>query len=85
MLRLVTIERIPPQDLPSLLSSLSLRSVMIEGGSAILSSFLHASPRPDETPLVDAAIVTVAPSFIGDGIGVVPDVGFNIAKGGYYR
>jgi 2,5-diamino-6-(ribosylamino)-4(3H)-pyrimidinone 5'-phosphate reductase len=47
---------------------------MIEGGSKILSAFLRAPPREDGSPLVDNVIVTVAPMFIGDGIGVVPDV-----------
>lgn len=56
------------------MSDLRLHSVMIEGGSKILSAFLRAPPREDGSPLVDNVIVTVAPMFIGDGIGVVPDV-----------
>jgi 2,5-diamino-6-(ribosylamino)-4(3H)-pyrimidinone 5'-phosphate reductase len=47
---------------------------MIEGGSRILSSFLHAPSRRDGSPLVDSVIVTVAPMFIGEGVGVVPEV-----------
>lgn len=47
---------------------------MIEGGSRILSSFLHAPSREDGSPLVDSVIVTVAPMFIGEGVGVVPEV-----------
>ena len=66
----------PPGDLPSILSTLSIKSVMIEGGSAILSSFLHSPSRPDGTMVVDAVVVTVAPTFIGDGVGIVPDVSF---------
>ncbi|KAK1923065.1 dihydrofolate reductase-like domain-containing protein [Papiliotrema laurentii] len=65
--------RIPPNALPDILRSLNLRSVMIEGGSAILSSFLRSPPRDDASPLVDSIIVTVAPMFIGDGIGFVPE------------
>ncbi|ORY26569.1 dihydrofolate reductase-like domain-containing protein, partial [Naematelia encephala] len=59
--------RISPNSLPSILTSLNLKSVMVEGGSRILSSFLHAPPREDGSPLVDSVIVTVAPMFIGDG------------------
>ncbi|KAK4684097.1 hypothetical protein P7C73_g6103, partial [Tremellales sp. Uapishka_1] len=62
-----------PSLLPDILASLGLRSVMIEGGSRILSSFLHAPKRADGTPLVDRVIVTVGPMFIGDGVGVVPN------------
>lgn len=61
-----------------MLVELGLRSVMIEGGSRVLSSFLHAPRRNDGTPLVDSVVVTVAPMFIGEGITVVPsgaDVG----------
>ena len=47
---------------------------MIEGGSQILSAFLHAGDRDDGSPLVDSVIVTVAPSFVGEGVGVVPVV-----------
>jgi 2,5-diamino-6-(ribosylamino)-4(3H)-pyrimidinone 5'-phosphate reductase len=49
---------------------------MIEGGSRILSAFLRAGRRNDETPLVDKVVVTVAPMFIGEGIGFVPEVSF---------
>jgi 2,5-diamino-6-(ribosylamino)-4(3H)-pyrimidinone 5'-phosphate reductase len=66
--------RIPPSDLPGILQRLGLRSVMIEGGSRILSAFLRAGPREDGAPLVDSVVVTVAPMFIGDGISVVPEV-----------
>ncbi|BEI80270.1 hypothetical protein CcaverHIS002_0107990 [Cutaneotrichosporon cavernicola] len=69
---------IPPASLPGIISSLGLGSVMIEGGSRVLSSFLHAGPRDDGSALVDSIVVTVAPMFIGEGISVVPpghDVG----------
>lgn len=71
---LESLGRIPPNSLPQIMSELKLHSVMIEGGSKILSSFLRAPPREDGSPLVDNVIVTVSPMFIGDGIGVVPDV-----------
>jgi riboflavin biosynthesis pyrimidine reductase len=45
---------------------------MIEGGSKVLSSFLHAAPRADGTNVVDTVVVTVAPTFVGEGVGVVP-------------
>ncbi|WVF67943.1 hypothetical protein IAT40_002705 [Kwoniella sp. CBS 6097] len=70
---------IPPSSLPAILASLGLRSVMIEGGSKILSSFLHSPARSSingkggEGVLVDSVVVTVGPMFIGDGIGVVPE------------
>jgi len=70
----LTTGRIPPTDLPDILSKLALRSVMIEGGSRILSAFLHSEPRSDGSPVVDNIIITVAPMFIGEGVGVVPDV-----------
>ena len=37
-----------------------------------MSAFLHAGDRADDSALVDSVIVTVAPTFIGEGIGVVP-------------
>jgi 2,5-diamino-6-(ribosylamino)-4(3H)-pyrimidinone 5'-phosphate reductase len=73
MMRLIS-GRISPQDLPDILTQLGLRSVMIEGGSHILSAFLHSPRRADGSPVVDNVIVTVAPMFIGEGVGVVPDV-----------
>ncbi|EIW69939.1 hypothetical protein TREMEDRAFT_29592 [Tremella mesenterica DSM 1558] len=60
--------RIPPQSLPSIMTQLGLSSVMIEGGSRVLSSFLHAR-RQDGSSLVNKVVVTVAPTFIGNGIG----------------
>jgi len=45
---------------------------MIEGGSKILSSFLHAPPKANGDPLVDSVVITVGPLFIGEGIGVFP-------------
>ncbi|KAL1409578.1 hypothetical protein Q8F55_003569 [Vanrija albida] len=69
---------VPPTALPAIMAELGLSSIMIEGGSRVLSTFLHAGPRPDGSVLVDSVVVTVAPAFIGDGVGVVPvgeDVG----------
>ncbi|WVQ85890.1 hypothetical protein IAT38_008058 [Cryptococcus sp. DSM 104549] len=63
---------IPPSALPDILTQLELKSVMIEGGSRIISSFLHCPTREDGTRLVDSVVVTVAPMFIGEGVGVVP-------------
>jgi 2,5-diamino-6-(ribosylamino)-4(3H)-pyrimidinone 5'-phosphate reductase len=55
--------------LPTLLRSLNVRSVMVEGGASIIDQFL-ATTYNDETgrqrPLADCVIVTVAPSNIGD-------------------
>ena len=66
--------RIIPQAVIDVLTSMKLKSVMIEGGSRVLSSFLHALPRKDGTPVVDRVIVTIAPMLIGEGVGVVPEV-----------
>ncbi|TXT04228.1 hypothetical protein VHUM_04226 [Vanrija humicola] len=74
---------VPPTALPGIMSELGLSSIMIEGGSRVLSTFLHAGDRPDGTKLVDSVIVTVAPAFIGEGVGVVPvgeDVGLPALK-----
>jgi 2,5-diamino-6-(ribosylamino)-4(3H)-pyrimidinone 5'-phosphate reductase len=49
---------------------------MIEGGSRVLSSLLRSPPRSDGSPVVDSVIITVAPMFIGDGVGVVPKVSY---------
>lgn len=49
---------------------------MIEGGSRVLSSFLHTPKRDDGSKLVDSVVVTVAPMFIGEGVGVVPEASF---------
>jgi 2,5-diamino-6-(ribosylamino)-4(3H)-pyrimidinone 5'-phosphate reductase len=68
------IGRIAPDTIPRFLRRLGLKSVMIEGGSRVLSSFLRSPPREDGSPMVDTVIVTVAPMFIGDGVGVVPNV-----------
>jgi 2,5-diamino-6-(ribosylamino)-4(3H)-pyrimidinone 5'-phosphate reductase len=68
------IGRIAPNTIPAVLKRLGLRSVMIEGGSRVLSSFLRSSLRDDGSPVVDTVIVTIAPMFIGEGVGVVPKV-----------
>lgn len=57
--------RIPPSALRGILTDLGLRSVMIEGGSRVIASFLAERE-------VDTVVVTVAPMFIGEGVGVVP-------------
>lgn len=38
-------------------------SLMVEGGASIISSFLTSG-------LVDLIVITIAPKFVGDGIGV---------------
>ncbi|WWC72526.1 uncharacterized protein I206_106488 [Kwoniella pini CBS 10737] len=63
---------ISPSSLPSILYNLKLKSVMIEGGSKVLSTFLHTQSRDDGSKLIDSMIVTVAPMFIGEGIGFIP-------------
>ena len=58
-------------DLRALLSelhSLGVRSVMVEGGAALITSFLQAR-------LVDRLAVCVAPKILGRGIEAVGDLG----------
>lgn len=54
------------QDILSSVGSLGLHSIMIEGGGDIINSLLE----PANSPLVDAVIVTIAPTWLGRG-GVV--------------
>lgn len=75
--RLTGIGRIAPESLPGILKGLGLKSVMIEGGSKVLSSFLRSPSRSGGSPVVDTVVVTVAPMFIGEGVGVVPEVSLN--------
>lgn len=58
--------RIDWEDLLSTLSKNGLRSVMIEGGGQVINSLL----APTSMSLVDSVIVTIAPTWLGQG-GVV--------------
>ncbi|KAL7422799.1 2,5-diamino-6-(ribosylamino)-4(3H)-pyrimidinone 5'-phosphate reductase [Cryptotrichosporon argae] len=69
--------RIPPAALPVLLARLALRSVMIEGGARVLSSFLRAPARPDGSPLVDTVIITTGPMLIDGGVDAICPAGPN--------
>lgn len=52
------------------LASEGIKSVMIEGGGAVLSELLN----PEYTDFIDSIIVTVAPTYLGrGGVGVSPD------------
>ncbi|CUA67410.1 hypothetical protein RSOLAG22IIIB_03053 [Rhizoctonia solani] len=54
-----------------LLKHRGIGSVMVEGGQRVISSMLTGL-HTDGSPLVDALIITVAPSLIGfDGVGVL--------------
>jgi 2,5-diamino-6-(ribosylamino)-4(3H)-pyrimidinone 5'-phosphate reductase len=54
----------------SILSDQGLRSVMIEGGGAIINDLLH----PKKFGLVDSVIVTIAPTWLGrGGVQVCPE------------
>lgn len=48
------------------LYTLGVRSLMVEGGARVIDSFFCAK-APSEDSVVDTLIVTVAPTFIGDG------------------
>jgi riboflavin biosynthesis pyrimidine reductase len=73
------IGRVAPDTIPGVLTRMGLKSVMIEGGSQVLSSFLRSPPRQDGSPMVDSVIVTVGPMLIGEGVGVVPKVSYSDA------
>ena len=53
-------------DILSALHAEGLQSVMVEGGAVIINSLLSAGPD-----LVDSVIVTIAPTWLGQGIVVV--------------
>lgn len=59
--------------IPALLQALrdlGIRSLMVEGGARIIQSFLAESKEETASRVVDAVIVTVAPTFVGDdGVG----------------
>ena len=60
-------------DLGALLTelyALGVRSVMVEGGAALITSFLHAR-------LVDRLAVCIAPKILGRGIEAVGDLGIS--------
>jgi 5-amino-6-(5-phosphoribosylamino)uracil reductase/diaminohydroxyphosphoribosylaminopyrimidine deaminase/5-amino-6-(5-phosphoribosylamino)uracil reductase len=60
-------------DLRALLTelyALGVRSVMVEGGAALITSFLHAR-------LVDRLAVCIAPKILGRGIEAVGDLGIS--------
>lgn len=48
-------------NIPERLLQHGVQSVMVEGGSAILTACLHESAR---THLVDSVVVTIAPTFV---------------------
>lgn len=57
-------------DVLALLRAEGLRSVMVEGGGAVINSLLEA----ENLPLVDSVIVTIAPTWLGKGgVVVSPD------------
>jgi 3,4-dihydroxy 2-butanone 4-phosphate synthase/GTP cyclohydrolase II len=63
--------RIPLEGLLQILVERGVRSVMVEGGASVLTSFLKAR-------LVDAVAVTVAPRFIGGLSALVEGVEVNL-------
>jgi len=60
--------RVNLRALLSELYSLGVRSVMVEGGAALITSFLHGR-------LVDRLAVCIAPKILGRGIEAVGDLG----------
>ncbi|KAI0715008.1 bacterial bifunctional deaminase-reductase [Earliella scabrosa] len=60
------------RGLLSALHQQGVRSLMVEGGARVIGSFLSAAQRsdPDGGKVVDALVVTVAPTLVGDaGVG----------------
>jgi diaminohydroxyphosphoribosylaminopyrimidine deaminase/5-amino-6-(5-phosphoribosylamino)uracil reductase len=62
--------RVDLRALLSALYSLGVRSVMVEGGAALITSFLHDR-------LVDRLAVCIAPKILGRGIEAVGDLGIS--------
>lgn len=60
--------RIDLADLFGRLSQLGVRSVMVEGGAAIVTSLLQAQ-------LVDRVVICIAPKLVGAGVEAVGDLG----------
>ncbi|KAJ3374134.1 2,5-diamino-6-(ribosylamino)-4(3H)-pyrimidinone 5'-phosphate reductase [Allomyces arbusculus] len=46
-----------------------MRSIMVEGGRAVLESFLTSQP-----PVANAVIITIAPRFVGSGVHLSPSI-----------
>jgi riboflavin-specific deaminase-like protein len=63
-------ERVDLRALLSELHALGVRSVMVEGGAALITSFLHER-------LVDRLAVCIAPKILGRGIEAVGDLGIS--------
>ncbi|OQD76319.1 hypothetical protein PENDEC_c004G04690 [Penicillium decumbens] len=64
--RFITLNDVDWRDLLVVLRSNGLRSVMIEGGAQLINSLLE----PSNMSLIDRVIVTIAPTWLGQG-GVV--------------
>lgn len=62
----ITLDKIDWSDLLVTLHSNGLRSVMIEGGAQVINSLLE----PSNMSLIDRVIITIAPTWLGQG-GVV--------------
>lgn len=81
--------RFPFENLPSVLSELGIRSVMIEGGASVIDQVFNASflnQLGQERPLADLIIVTVAPSKIGaDGVSYGAGVGLEAIPSEYVQ
>ena len=60
--------RVDLEDLLATLGSEGVRSVMVEGGSAIITSLLAGG-------LVDRLVVSIAPKVLGSGLDAVGDLG----------
>jgi dihydrofolate reductase len=67
-------------DLPTLLKTLGIRSMMVEGGAEIIRQFLQSELHQDSRqgqggrPLADLLVVTVAPVLVPDGFSVLPSI-----------
>jgi riboflavin biosynthesis pyrimidine reductase len=77
----VATERVELPEMLAILACEGIRSVMVEGGARVITSFL-------QTRMVDLIVLTVAPRFIGglQAIGsLLPDEGFCLDELGMRR
>lgn len=65
--------RLPPRDALEWLGRQGLRSLFVEGGGRVITSFLRAG-------VVERLLVVVAPLLIGEGISAVGDLGVGTLK-----
>jgi 2,5-diamino-6-(ribosylamino)-4(3H)-pyrimidinone 5'-phosphate reductase len=57
-------------DLLKALYNFGVKTLMVEGGAAVIGSFLEESARAKPNTIIDTLIITIAPTLVGDeGVG----------------